>query len=386
MAKGKRHGLYKRSGVYGFRFKDPSGKWREKSTGSADFGLALAAKERFEDDLREHILPTDKQNWTVAQACKVWVDNHAAHLGSDKVRSNERSLLRQLCGILGNCRLRNIATDDLKRYQMQRRKTVGPGAVNLELRILISVLKQEHLWRHIEESYKPLKERESDIGRALTVEQLRQLETIAASNPAWQVAYHCEVLAANTGMRGGEIRNLQLRDLDLDIQRLRIRRAKSDAGVRMVELNQAAMEAITQLHERAQVLGASRPKHYLLPADLSRHTKAFDPLKGIGFDTTRHQNGWRSAWRRLCKSADLDGLRFHDLRHSFITLMAERNVPLPVVQAMVGHMSAAITRRYMHISSRAARNAVELLNRPAFVEDFVEKSRAAEKDAPKLLN
>jgi integrase len=111
------------------------------------------------------------------------------------------------------------------------------------------------------------------------------------------------------------------------------------------------------------------PKHYLLPEDLSRHTKAFDPLKGgVGYDATRHQKGWRSAWRRLCKSADLSGLRFHDLRHTFITMMAKRNVPLPVVQAMLGHMSAKTTRHYTHISSGDARQAVELLNRPAFVE------------------
>jgi integrase len=387
MAKGKRHGLYKRAGVYGFRFKDPDGKWREKSTGEADFDLALAVKERFEGDLRERILPTDKANWTVQQACELWVKNHAAHLSSDKVKSNERSLLRQLCIGLGSRKLKSITVDDLKSYQTKRRKTVGPRAVNLELRILVNELKQENLWRPIAEHYKPLKERESDKGRALNFQELQRLETAAASNPAWEVAYRCEVLAANTGMRGGEIRNLQLRDIDLELRRLRIRNAKTDAGVRMVELNQSATEAVTRLYERAQVLGACEPHHFLLPCDLSRHTKDGDPLKGrFGFDVTRHQNGWRTSWRRLCKSVGLAGLRFHDLRHSFVTAMAERNVPLPVVQAMVGHMSAKMTAHYTHISTSAARNAVDLLNRPSFVEIFVEDSATPEKTARKLLN
>ena len=154
----------------------------------------------------------------------------------------------------------------------------------------------------------------------------------------------------------------------------------------MLELNQSAMEAVTRLYERAQLLGACEPQHFLLPADLSRHTKNGDPLKGLGFDVSNHQNGWRSSWRRLRRAAGLDGLRFHDLRHSFITLMAERNVPLPVVQAMVGHMSAAVTRHYTHISSSAARNAVELLNRPAFVEVFVEESASVKKSDANLLN
>ena len=143
-----------------------------------------------------------------------------------------------------------------------------------------------------------------------------------------------------------------------------------------MELNQAALEAVTRLYERATLLGASRPDHYLLPADLSKHTGASDPLRGrIGFDPTRHQQKFHSAWGSLRKAAGFDGLRFHDLRHSFITLMAERNVPLPVVQSMVGHMSAAVTRRYTHISSQAARSAVELLDtKPAFVDAFVDNS------------
>ena len=384
--RGKRHGLYKRAGVYGFRFKDTAGKWRERSTGTAEFDQAIAIKQRFDDDLRERILPTDKQTWPVDKACSLWVTSHAAHLGSDKVKSNERSLLRQLCASLGPRRLKSITVDDLKAYQIERRKTVGPRAVNLELRILVNVLKEEHLWRPIEEHYKPLKERESEIGRALLLEQLQQLETVAASNPAWDVAYRCEVLAANTGARPGELRNLQIGDLDLEARRLLIRKAKSDAGVRILELNQAAMEAVTRLYERAQLLGASKPDHYLLPADRSRHTKQGDPLKGIGFDVTHHQTGWRSAWRRLCKAVGLEGLRFYDLRHTFVTQMAERNVPLPVVQAMVGHMTAKMTRHYTHVSTQAARKAVDLLNRPAFVEVFVEDSAAPEKTDRKLLN
>jgi integrase len=56
------------------------------------------------------------------------------------------------------------------------------------------------------------------------------------------------------------------------------------------------------------------------------------------------------------------GLRFHDLRHTFITHMVERGVPLGTVQAFVGHISARMLRHYTHIASGAARRAVELLD------------------------
>jgi len=364
MGKSKRHGLYKREGdVYAFRYKDADGRWREKYAGTNDFQQALEVKRAFEDNLKKGTLPTEKSEWTVGQAAGLWVEQHAAHLGSDKVRSNERSLLRQLARRLGSRKLRSITIDDLKTYQAKRHLEVGERAVNLELRVLVNVLKEANLWDTISKLYKPLKERESEIGKALSLEELHRLETTASQNIEWEVCYYAEALAANTGMRGGEIKRLQLRDIDLEGRRLSIRRAKTDAGIRIVELNQAALEAITRLYIRAETLGATEPCHFLLPADLSRHTKDSDPLKGgRGFDVTQHQQTWRSAWRRLRMAAGLDGLRFHDLRHSFISLMAERGVPLPVVQSMVGHLSAKVTRHYTHISSQAARQAVELLD------------------------
>ena len=59
-----------------------------------------------------------------------------------------------------------------------------------------------------------------------------------------------------------------------------------------MELNQVATESAAKLYMRAQSLGASDPNHYLLPADLSRHTKSTDPLNGgRGFDPTRAREG-----------------------------------------------------------------------------------------------
>ena len=66
--------------------------------------------------------------------------------------------------------------------------------------------------------------------------------------------------------------------------------------------------------------------------------------------------------------------------------MAERGVPLPVVQSMVGHMSARMTRYYTHISSNAARQAVELLDQPQLVGKFVGKTECTKEPGAKLLN
>ncbi len=73
------------------------------------------------------------------------------------------------------------------------------------------------------------------------------------------------------------------------------------------------------------------------------------------------------------------------MRHTFITLMAERGVPLQVVQAMVGHMSGAMVRYYTHISNRAAREVVELLDTQE-QGPFVGKEESRQSAASKRLN
>jgi hypothetical protein len=65
-------------------------------------------------------LPTEKADWTVTQAATRWVEQHAAHLGSEKGKKNEQSSLRQPTKRLGTRKLRSIILDGLKDYQRMR--------------------------------------------------------------------------------------------------------------------------------------------------------------------------------------------------------------------------------------------------------------------------
>lgn len=73
------------------------------------------------------------------------------------------------------------------------------------------------------------------------------------------------------------------------------------------------------------------------------------------------------------KDREFTKMRYHDLRHTANTQLAESNVPLPVTMSMVGHMDASTTAIYTHISDSALREAVEKLQgKGHFVEGLVE--------------
>ncbi len=180
------------------------------------------------------------------------------------------------------------------------------------------------------------------------------------ANEYWQLAVYCAALAAGTGCRGGEIRHLQLRDIDLDGGKIRIvREIAKNRKERQPRLMALADWGMRQLLLRAQALGATEPQHYLSPLSLTRSRSAKD--KNQKFDVNRPMTGWVKSWRKLMQKCNMDGFRFHDLRHTFRTLGAEAGVPLEVMMAQLGHMDRETSLEYVHIQQQALERAKQLI-------------------------
>jgi integrase len=72
----------------------------------------------------------------------------------------------------------------------------------------------------------------------------------------------------------------------------------------------------------------------------------------------------KSAWASVCKAAGVE-CRFHDLRHTVCSRMAETGKSKESIMEIMGHVSEAMYRRYCHRSAQSRRNAVLSLERPA---------------------
>ena len=213
-------------------------------------------------------------DWRLDQAEQWWNEFRKPRI-AENTRNSERYRLQHLQRVVGNKRLKEITNMDLDNYVTARLAAgVGAWSINKEILLWSMILKKAKLWRRIADDYQPLKTQASDIGRALTREQLRQLAIIAATDEDWEAAFYGSVLAASTGLRGGEIKKLRIGEIDLEHRRLRIQRSttKSDAGARLIELNADATEAATRLLLRASLLKppATKPEQYLMPKHLSR--------------------------------------------------------------------------------------------------------------------
>src|SRR5262245_42093112 len=110
------------------------------------------------------------------------------------------------------------------------------------------------------------------------------------------------------------------------------------------------IEAAARMFERADLLGHTEPQHYLWPA-----------CQRGRYDATNPMLKWDTAWRALRDSADLPGLRFHDLRHTVITELAEMGVADHVLESISGHLSRRMLEHYSHIRIDAKRQALDAL-------------------------
>jgi hypothetical protein len=163
--------------------------------------------------------------------------------------------------------------------------------------------------------------------------------------------YCAAIVAANTSMRPVEVKQIRRCDVDLVKRLVDVRRSKNETSHRVIPLNASAIEAVAWMLERADLLGHTQPEHYLWPAcQWGRYDAAKPMLK------------WDIVWRALRDAAGLHGLRFHDLRHTVITELAEMGVADHVLESISGHLSRRMLEHYSHIRIDAKRQALDALD------------------------
>jgi integrase len=156
-------------------------------------------------------------------------------------------------------------------------------------------------------------------------------------------------LAAATGMRIGEVAGLAWADVHLDSGYLTVRRAKTAAGRRRVELDPGTVAAL-RAHRRAQAA-----ERLAFGAGYRDHGLVFTRSGGepLNPDAVSLQ------FKRRAARLGLPVIRFHDLRHGWATLALEAGEHPKVVAEQLGHASVKVTLdTYSHVTPGMQRGAV----------------------------
>ena len=147
------------------------------------------------------------------------------------------------------------------------------------------------------------------------------------------------ITALHTGMRRGEILKLRSGDVDMRNRLLTVRESKS-GDQRHIPLDDTLAETLGALPSRFQ-------RGYVFPSP----RKSDAPYSDLN-----------NTFRRLVKRAQIENVRFHDLRHTFASHLVMNGADLRVVQKLLGHSSLSMTERYSQLSPGHVTRAVRILD------------------------
>lgn len=258
---------------------------------------------------------------------------------------------------LGSVRLSRLTAHDIQRYYAARlRGGLSPLTVRHHHRLLHRALEIAVMWELLERNPSrriTLPAVGPSPARALSADEVRRL--LDAARPT---AYYLPIhLALYTGFRRSELLGLRWRDVDFDRRVLRVERTmiylkgqghvwsepKTRGSRRLVAIPEASALLLRSHRERMQAEHQERGM-----VDVGEQLCAFPDGNLMKPDTLTN------AFIRLARGCGLDGVRFHDLRHTHASLLLGEGTPMHVVQSRLGHQSITTTVDiYGHVLAEA---------------------------------
>jgi integrase len=369
-------GTFKRVRVYG-RSYDDARKSLTKLVEQSDQGIPIAS-----------------QSWTVAEYLTYWLEHIVKAERRPKTYQGYEGVVRlHLIPGLGKKRLNKLGAQDVRVFMTRVRNecqcckhgwdaerdepqccALKGGqccASKLSVRMVQSIhavlrnalqcaVREEVLPRNVAKlvtvtvpKYK--------VNRGLTVTEARRVLKVAAD----ERLYALYVLALCLGLRRGELLGLRWSDIDLDaeslevmvsLQRvagaLRLVPPKTDDSAGTIPLPPICVKA---LRDHAERQAAERVNAGM---DWENHGLVFPSRLG----TPMEPDNLRRSWGRICKSAGITNVRFHDIRHTCVSLLLDLKVPPHIVREIAGHSDIEVTMTiYAHASLDEKRAALRKL-------------------------
>lgn len=328
--------LYKRGSIWWMRFTTPDGQNLRETTQTSDQRRAQELHDRRKTELWDQFRLGIRPRYTWQQAVVRWLGEHPDHRGL----ASMISYLRRADGALGHLALDEIDDQRLASVLAAYRATgIRPATAKNFIATIRSVLNAAKNWNWIDRVPRlpaiPATER-----------RLRWLTRDEASRLIAELPPHLAAMARfalATGLRDRNICGLEWRQVDVERRVAWIYADQAKARrVITVPLNADAITVLREqqgVHDRWVFTYRSRPIH------------------------AASQTAWYSALRR----AGLEGLRFHDLRHTWASWHVQAGTPLLALKELGGWASLNMVLRYAHLAPDHLAEHAERIARPRLV-------------------
>jgi integrase len=231
----------------------------------------------------------------------------------------------------------------------ERKRLVRPlsnGSINKTIRLLAVVLEQAveygYLDRNPAKGRKRLLKEDKPTRTYLQPDQVAALLSAAGKIDAeareGDTRRRRPLLATLTlaGLRVSEALDLRWRDVNLDARRLRVAAAKTDAGVREVDLTPALQELLADYRSRSPY---TQPGNLVFPTSAGKRDNPSNVRNRFLDSAAKLAN----ADLRAAGRESMPDVTPHSLRRTFISLLLAAGADVPYVMAQAGHTDPKMT-------------------------------------------
>jgi integrase len=263
-------------------------------------------------------------------------------------RSLIRSFIRPQ---LGKVKVETLRYPDIEALHRKIVQT-APYRANRTVAVLSKMLALSIRWgvrsdnpcRGIEKA--PERKRE----RFLTPAEIARLSEVLATHPEKASANAVRLLLLS-GARRGEVLSATWDQFDLQaavwLKPYTNTKQKRD---HRLPLSAPALALLTEMKVEADTENDRRVNDGLKPIRC-----LFPAQQGAD----GHQIELKHFWAAVCRKAGIQGVRIHDLRHTYASILASSGLSLPIIGSLLGHTQAATTHRYAHLLDDPLRAATE---------------------------
>jgi integrase len=246
--------------------------------------------------------------------------------------------------------LTEICAEDLDTWMTQQiQQKYKPSTVNKHAGLLNRILNVAVEWEYLEKNpfNKSIIKKfptGDHVQRFLVPEEIRRLLSACSNEPHPYLHSFIKLLLL-TGARSSELRLCKWSDVNLPKQELFIGLSKNGRSRRIV-LSNSAIEELYCVKEKSESLGT--PTEALNWVFTNPKTQLPYTSMQVSFAKAR-------------KTAQLDNVRIHDLRHTFASLLINNGASIYEVQKLLGHHHISMTERYAHLLPNTLKERTEIM-------------------------
>jgi integrase len=277
---------------------------------------------------------------TVGELLDRYIEEHASRKREGSRREDEGLIRQWIRPELGRRKVADVRLADVEALHRKITRRGTPYRANRVVALLSKLFELAARWEMRPDNPTRGIERnpEHKRSRYLKPDELRRLTTVLAAHPNRAGANAIRLLLL-TGARRGEVLGLRWDQLDFD------------AGT------WTKPSSLTKQNAEHRI-PLSAPALQVLSEIRSTQAKA-SPFAFPGRRDGAPLVNMRRIWEDVCNLAELPGVRIHDLRHSYASLLASSGLSLPIIGALLGHTQASTTQRYAHLLDDPLRAATE---------------------------